>query len=488
MDKDRGKLLKNTKETILRRCKKEFDCHNYKGLYNALFLAGKYLYTFNLEFFDDNLEKYIRALADNVVKADDNYVCDDSVVFFDSLGLSNRGLSKIYIKALLKLGMSLKYVTYSEHYLENSEIRDLIKKTNNTEVFYINRCYSSINVLYNIIKDAKCIFLYTYPEDIIALSAAYKAKGTKYLINFTDHAFWYGASILDYDIEFRDFGINVSLQERKIEEKKIIKLPYYPEIDDSIEFQGYPNSHMNSSNTVFSGGSVYKTLDKTLTYYKFIDKLMSQYENLFFWYAGYGNYSELEKLRDKYKGRFYITGERRDLFQVMRHSRIFLNTYPMIGGLMSQYAICAGIPAMTLISDDSETGVLLKSGESYFEYYDKSKFWKEMEDLIEDDDYYKKRCQNSSKNDLIMKQSTFDEAIEKIVKGESNLFKYERKPLSFDYLRETYVQRFNWEMYCKAVCKKNFYMASVFWKYYFALAFIMWKKLLKAIIRRIKCK
>lgn len=88
----------------------------------------------------------------------------------------------------------------------------------------------------------------------------------------------------------------------------------------------------------------------------------------------------------------------------MQHSRLFINTYPMIGGLMSQYAISAGIPAMTLISDESETGVLLKSGERYFEYYDKDRFLFEIEKLIQDDTYYYNACRNIKTEDLIMEK------------------------------------------------------------------------------------
>lgn len=476
MKKNKQELIVQTQNVIMNRCEQEFEKGNLKGLYNALFLAGKYLYTFNLKFYDEKLEKYICYLADNIIECDYEGTNDGSIVFFDSLGSSNRGLSKIYIQALEKSKKKFYYITYREHYENNTELRKYIETTLNGTVYYIDRKFESIVLLYNLIKYAECIFLYTYPEDVIALSASYKAKGKKYLINFTDHAFWYGATILDYDIEFRDFGVNVSLQERKISEEKIIKIPFYPLIDDSVTFKGYPDEHMNKNNTVFSGGSVYKTLDDSSLYYEIVDQLLEQFDDIYFWYAGYGDYYKLRILQKKYEGRFFITGERKDLFQIMQHSRLFINTYPMIGGLMSQYAISAGIPAMTLISDESETGVLLKSGERYFEYYDKDRFLFEIEKLIQDDTYYYNACRNIKTEDLIMEKDRFNRLILENLTDEKKSLEYEKKPLSFEYLRSTYVQRFSMEMFCKAVCKKNFYMFTVFWKYYIILAFIFMRK------------
>lgn len=490
MNEKNKKLVFDTERKLLEICKTEYEKKNIRGLYNSLFLVGKYLYTFNLKFFDANLEKYIRYLSDSLI-ANPQITLDelsDEVVFFDSLGLSNRGLSRIYIEAIINNGKTIRYITYSEHYEANSEIREFIENTKGCKVYYVDRNIDSIAKVYDLIKTSKAIFLYTYPEDVIALCAAYKAIGKTYLINFTDHAFWYGATLTDYDIEFRDFGINVSIQERGISENRIIKLPYYPLIDEKREFEGFPDSRMNKHNTIFSGGSVYKTLDDSNLYYDIIDKMMHENDWLFFWYAGFGDYSKLNALQDKYPNRFFITGERPDLFQIMSHSRLFVNTYPMIGGLMSQYAIAAGVPALSLISDDSETGVLLQGGEKCFEYINVKSFNDELHRLIVDDDYYRDVCSQINAKELIMTKESFEDQIGDILRDNMPKLLYQKKDLDFSYFRSTYIQRFNKETFYKAVCKKNFYGFSTFWKYYFALACLMITKRIKRIGWRKKCK
>lgn len=62
----------------------------------------------------------------------------------------------------------------------------------------------------------------------------------RYQINLTDHAFWLGAHAFDYVLEFRDFGANVSRQYHHIAPHKILKQPYYPYIDRTLSFQGFP--------------------------------------------------------------------------------------------------------------------------------------------------------------------------------------------------------------------------------------------------------
>ena len=47
---------------------------------------------------------------------------------------------------------------------------------------------------------------------------------------------------------------------------------------------------------------------------------------------------EMKKIIKKYPNRAYLTPERSDLYQVLKHSVFYLSTYPLCGGLMYQYA------------------------------------------------------------------------------------------------------------------------------------------------------
>lgn len=76
-----------------------------------------------------------------------------------------------------------------------------------------------------------------------------------------DHAFWLGRNAFDYCLEFRDFGANLSRQYRHIPIQKLLKQPYYPLADPTIPYGGPPFERADGD-VIFSGGTLYKTLDR----------------------------------------------------------------------------------------------------------------------------------------------------------------------------------------------------------------------------------
>ena len=77
-----------------------------------------------------------------------------------------------------------------------------------------------------------------------------------------DHAFWLGRNAFDYCLEFRDFGANLSRQYRHIPIQKLLKQPYYPLADPTIPYGGLPFERADGDFVIFSGGTLYKTLDR----------------------------------------------------------------------------------------------------------------------------------------------------------------------------------------------------------------------------------
>ena len=101
---------------------------------------------------------------------------------------------------------------------------------------------------------------------------------------------------------------------------------------------------------LFSGGSLYKTFDDKGTYYEMVEQIMQRHDKLLFVYAGNGDRSGLKILQKKFPRRVYPIDERKDLYAVMRQCTLYLNTYLMIGGLMTQYAEIAGRLPLTLVN------------------------------------------------------------------------------------------------------------------------------------------
>ena len=124
----------------------------------------------------------------------------------------------------------------------------------------------------------------------------------------------------------------------------------------------------------------------TATYF-----ILKKYKEVVFWYAGSGDDSKLKELMKKYPGRIFHTLERNDLFQTLQHCRFYLNTYPICGGLMYQYAALAGIVPVTLRHDEDADGYLLNQEKLVVDFENKADLYQEVDKLIRDDTYFYER-------------------------------------------------------------------------------------------------
>ena len=132
-------------------------------------------------------------------------------------------------------------------------------------------------------------------------------------------------------------------------------------------------------------------MDTDDTYYGIVDECLSRHQNLVFWYAGTGDDSKLTELMNKYSERVYFTGERTDLYQIMEHIDVYLNTYPILGGLMTQFAVAAGKLPMTLVYDMVSEGVLMKSAEEEVFYRNRDLLMKELHSVLDNIEYRKEK-------------------------------------------------------------------------------------------------
>lgn len=348
--------------------------HKYEEALSKIANMANMLYESNQYYVDNDLENALLNIQKQLQKKYDfeeiKDVNNKTVLFYDGFGLDSRGLAYIYLKALVNLGYKVIYMTISNAQGNISRITKLIEDAGGEIVFCRTDSYTLwyqyIYKVFSIVKPAKAFF-YTTPYDVSAVMAFNQLAGQveRYQINLTDHAFWLGINAFDYCLEFRDYGANISLTHRLIAMNKILKQPYYPDINKNMKFQGFPFEKNQDDFVVFSGGFLYKTIDDDLIYYKLVEYLLLRYPHLKFWYAGYGSNEEFKPLRElmtQYPSRVFYTAERKDLFQVLENVDMYLNTYPIAGGLLTQYSALAGKPPFTLSNGEDSCAELLFDG------------------------------------------------------------------------------------------------------------------------------
>lgn len=408
------------------------------------------MYQLNIIYTDKDLESLISKCSVQYIKAASVIIPDNlTVMFYDEFGFDIRGLAMLYLKALREGGYHVIYITRSYRKGKIKRIEELLVKDAQSKILFLDRGLykeETESILEYVIKySVSAVFIYSMPQGIVGPLVSNKLKGTRvitYKINLTDHAFWLGSEATDYFIEFRNEGASISKYKRGIPENKLILLPYLPEIDENIEFQGFPFD-VKGKKIIFSGGALYKTFSEDNLYYQIVEGLLKRYDDIVFWYAGSGDTSRLAKLQKKYPGKLYYTEEREDLYQVLKHCYFYLSTYPLNGGLMSQYAVVAGKIPYSLIKYDICTLVLLQPERLNCTF-------DTVEDLLKHIDYamkdygYLKKLEVETANQVLCFED-FCEELNSIILNQKTSIKCEFKLMNMEEGIKLYIQQFSEE-------------------------------------------
>lgn len=388
----------------------------------------------------------------------ENRVNDNTVLFYDGFGLDTRGLAAIYAKALVQLGYKIVWVTTDKAKGKIPTIEKLLKK-GHAEIVYINmeKSYTlhveELSRQFEKYKPARAFF-YTTPDDVSAEVVFYHYRNCvkRYQINLTDHAYWLGLNAFDYCLEFRDYGAGITRVKRKVSVEKIVRISYYPLIDKSLDFQGFPFK-TEGKKILFSGGSLYKTIGGGNKFYKIVEQVLNKNKDTLFLYAGCGDDSELKKLAMQFEGRVYHIQERKDLFALMEHVDVYLNTYPMIGGLMTQYAAMAGKPPLILNDTDNqdESGILIDQDGAGIEFDSIERIVNEINHLLSDEKYRKRRGEEIKNR--VISEDAFTKMLSDIMNGKAES-RYAKCPDTEGFQHE-YVNRFSKKTIVDAVAKRK---------------------------------
>lgn len=341
--------------------------HNWNKAASYLSSAAKWAYQFNFIYSDSEADALIKRISDAQIKqVNVNQPIDNRYVLIDSFCFDNRGLTQQYLRAMIQNEVEILYICTAKTIDSGSDIlNELSKYPKARTLLFVGDSINMIEMGRGIVEEISRyapphIFLHIAPWDITALLACSAVSGsTIYNINLTDHAFWLGSSLLDYNIEFRPYGMTVSLEKRGLKPEQLLQQPFYPVAPISHPFRGFPKMPDNAV-IVFTGGALYKILGKNDVFFHMMEAVLSIAPNVYILVAGFDSSAVFDEKCSKINGKDRVLqiGVRDDIDAVFQECDIYLSTYPVSGGLMCQYAAKYKKPILAYRDiDDRENAV-----------------------------------------------------------------------------------------------------------------------------------
>lgn len=406
-------------------------------------------YLYNQSYVDNELEELLVSIGKAVINtrsAERKLPEPRNVLFYDGFGFDTRGLALIYLRALAVNGYHIVYLTDERNLGNLTEINQLITDYKGDMLGIPNKISNvqRAGFIYQKVQDYSIgkAFFYTTPSDASGAAAfsSFPDNTIRFQINLTDHAFWLGRNVFDYCIEFRNYGASISHFYRGIDSKKLLLQPYYPVISKEMPFQGFPFQKKEDDFVIFSGGALYKTEGRDNGYYQIVRRILSEHKNVKFWYAGFGENKEMNRLLADYRGQAFYTAERKDLYQILCNCDVYLNTYPFPGGLMTQYAAKAGLVPLKVKTGPEADGLLLDQEELGIDFDTIDDLVNEVEKMLEEPAYKKK------KSDLLIRavlsERDFNLNLKDILENGSSHYALELKKIDDKEFIHTYKERY----------------------------------------------
>lgn len=491
---NRQKLIHDYNKAIL-LSEKSLHQGNLNRAIKFIQIAAEWMYNYNICYADDRIEKIILNISQNFLMPKVTRKREKKIVFCDSFAMDNRGLSLIYVKALIKRGYDILFITYKKNDNTMSRIKKELEKRPLSKVVLLEECDKDrrfVELADKIVEfEPSRILLHITPWDVDFLILCHLFHGVleRYIINITDHAFWLGKSAIDYCIEFRSYGYSISRKERRIEDGKLLVLPYYPAKTEQ-EFQGLPFS-LEGKKMIFSGGSLYKTSGSHI-FWDIVKYILKNYSDTVFVYAGSGNTDEMQRFiqKNRFEERFYHISERLDLDEIMKRCYFYLSTYPICGALMAQYAVSNGKIPVTFtdgknLCDEVDSFFINTNGEK-LSFYNQQELYKEIDKMLTDSEYLSEQEKKWEK--YLLHEEEFTAELDSLL--QRHMTKYSKEIIDIDTVEFSNIyfesQNNNYLSYAKIIIKaKSIFIAMYYLKEIFkgGIYFIR-KKIVKMSGRR----
>lgn len=321
----------------------KFNKGEYLNTLNYIELCAKLAYSYNFIYHDDELEILLSKIS-YIILPKPTFENRSRFVFYDYFGFDNQGLTQQYLRALISWNVEFLYILETgEQFQSTSSILKELKEYSKAEVLILNGGkFEKIQQAYDSIVQYKPdrAILHFAPWDTIGVCLWSNFENVqKFFINLTDHAFWLGKICSNFIIEFRTYGLNLSIKARGIAQNNLLMLPYYPIQSDS-HFGGF---ELDFTNKVvgFSGAALHKIYGRNGKFLELIKGALDDNPNFIFLMAGEGYIEPLLTFikENNFEDRFILLGHRKDIDQVIKNIDIFINTYPISGGLITQLAV-----------------------------------------------------------------------------------------------------------------------------------------------------
>lgn len=431
---------------------KAFEAGNYEKSLSYIEKASILATQIMWRYADEELDSLQAQIAEKVIiKSNKEYFADSKkVVFYDYFG-STVILALQYLRVLSNLGYEILYLLEERGNLKSS-VLDVISKEKNITIKIIKKDRSLLNKIddiYHSIYEFNPSKLFLHINTVSACLPVLHhlpKQITKYYINLGDHAFWLGSTTIDYSFEFRSFGAVVSEEMRGLKKEQLLLLPYYP-IVDKREFMGFPDE-VKDKVIIFSGGDFYKTVDREDNYWKLCYNILSQNPNAVILYANkgindYGNKLMHEFIqKHSFQNRFIPIGFRRDINEVMMHCDIYLGTFPMSGGLMSQHAAINAKPILqyypsSLFSFEETESMICFREKFDISFTDEKLFLEEAKRLIDSEAY--RRKQGKKLQDAMITQEEFDQIFKASLETHKTQLDIETISINYNALEQWWI-------------------------------------------------
>ncbi len=325
---------------LIQSAHKNYLKNRLREALNDIVSAANWAYNYNHIYTDISAELLLKQISEKIVKPDTiSSPRSNRCVLIDSFLLDNRGLSQQYLRAMMANDMDILVIYTTPGGKIGKDTLAEITSYNKSKVVSFLKGVDTFEETLKIVHEIReyspaHIFLHLTPWDVVALMACHAIKGSIiYQINLTDHAFWLGSKFIDYNIEFRPYGMTISLEQRHLNKDQLVQLPYYPITSACDEFQGLPDVPKDAIK-IFTGGAVYKMLGADNLFFKIMDKILDINPQVYILVAGFKknrHFDHLHKLM-RNADRVKVIGVRKDINAVFDHIDIYLNTFPLGGG------------------------------------------------------------------------------------------------------------------------------------------------------------
>jgi hypothetical protein len=241
---------------------------------------------------------------------------------------------------------------------------------------------------------------------------------------------------------------------------------------------------------LLSGGSVYKIHGGEINFLTIVLRILKTFPMIDFYFVGTGELDEVKKfiMKNGISNRFVLLGNRSDIHEIIKRCDIYLGSYPLSGGLMTQLAAYCSRPIIAFtdsklnnrtedfLSEDLRIKLTYTSIDEFFEALTKLVEKKEFREMV-----------GKELLKAVPKKGYFEATLNKHLKGELQNFMFKDEVVNIQNRFEVNLKLNSF--YQNSVMKlllKNYPLMSL---YLFPHEIVrMFKKLIKSNLTRITRK